>query len=210
MQFAVLPSSSSVKPANLFLFKEVMQLCLRSLPSMSTSDTQTYDVLVDLEYGDKIVNIDTNTCEDLRQRKGLPTDSINRACTLYDLTCLLRGSVPRGVAEGRGRGGLGERRLEAGAVGGLRAGRLEAAGGVGGGLEATRLEDGVGVGAALGQDASRLGVGGNLGDGRLEASGWVGGRGRAPRGCGWGWGWGWPRGKKPQGRGWGWPRGKTP
>ncbi|KAH0758532.1 hypothetical protein KY290_022025 [Solanum tuberosum] len=79
----------SDEAANLFLFKEVMQLCLRSLPSMSTSDT-IYDVLVDLEYGDKIVNIDTNTCEDLRQRKGLPTDSINRACVLYDLTCLLR------------------------------------------------------------------------------------------------------------------------
>ncbi|KAL3371282.1 hypothetical protein AABB24_008023 [Solanum stoloniferum] len=62
----------SDQATNLFLFKEVMQLCLTSLPSMSTSDTQIYDVLVDMESGDKIVNIDTNNCEPLRQRKGLP------------------------------------------------------------------------------------------------------------------------------------------
>ncbi|WMV26664.1 hypothetical protein MTR67_020049, partial [Solanum verrucosum] len=87
----------SDQATNLFLFKEVMQLCLTSLPSMSTSDTQIYDVLVDMELGDKIVNIDKNNCEPLRQRKRPSTDfmakvqkDINWACTLYELIGLLR------------------------------------------------------------------------------------------------------------------------
>ncbi|WMV26629.1 hypothetical protein MTR67_020014 [Solanum verrucosum] len=74
-----------------------MQLCLSSLPSVSTSDTQICDVLVDLESGDKIVNIDTNTCEPLRKRKCLPQiPSIG-------------GSLGGGCLEAGGGGGSGTR-----------------------------------------------------------------------------------------------------
>ncbi|KAG5612199.1 hypothetical protein H5410_023480 [Solanum commersonii] len=70
MQFAVLPSSSSVRRSSKL---DSIQRSDAVVPKITA--IYIYDVLVDLEYGDKIANIDTDTCEDLRMETAADLDS---------------------------------------------------------------------------------------------------------------------------------------